>query len=76
MFGQLEAGDYTVTEDVPAKQKLGPVAIACEDNAGPIGNFTGATADIALDVYQDITCTFTNDTIYRISATVDGVVVR
>ena len=70
---ELEAGNYTVTEEVLPAQELGPVAIACEDNAGPIGNFTGATADIALDVYQDITCTFTNDTIYRISATVDGV---
>ena len=72
VFGQLEAGDYTVTEDVPAKQKLGPVAIACEDRDGPIGSFSGATADISLNVYQDITCTFTNDTIYRISAAVDG----
>ena len=70
---ELEAGNYTVTEEVLPAQELGPVAIACEDNAGPIGNFTGATADIALDVYQDITCTFTNDTIYWISATVDGV---
>ena len=72
VFGQLEAGDYTVTEDVPAKQKLGPVAIACEDNAGPIGGFSGATAAVSLDVNQDITCTFTNDTIFRIDAVVAG----
>ena len=72
VLGQLEAGDYTVTEEVVSGQPLGPVAIACEDNDGPIGNFSGATAAISLNVYQDITCTVTNDTIYWITATVAG----
>lgn len=69
---ELEAGDYRVTEEELSAQELGPVAIACEDNTGPLGNFTGATATIFLNVYQDITCTFTNGTIYWINATAEG----
>lgn len=68
----LEAGDYSLTEEVLEGQPMGPVAIACEDSAGPIGNFTGATADISLAAYQDITCTVTNDAIYWITATAEG----
>ncbi|EGV17622.1 choice-of-anchor Q domain-containing protein [Thiocapsa marina] len=69
---ELEAGNYTVTEEVLPAQELGPVAIACEDNTGLLGNFTGPTADISLGVSQDIRCTFTNDSIYWISATAEG----
>ncbi|SDW52437.1 choice-of-anchor Q domain-containing protein [Thiocapsa roseopersicina] len=68
----LEAGHYSLTEEVLDDQELGPVAIACEDNAGSLGNFTGPTADISLGVYQDIRCTFTNDSIYWVSAVAVG----
>jgi hypothetical protein len=54
----LDAGDYSITEAVPGY--VGPVAIACRDGNGPIGNFPGNVANVTLQAYQDITCTFTN----------------
>ena len=68
----LPAGAYSVTEEVLPGQILGPVAITCVDNAGPIGSFSGATANIPLQAYQDVTCTFSNDTIYWVTATAVG----
>ncbi len=54
----LGAGAYTITE-TPVGYK-GPVAIECEDDDGPLGSFTGVSADVTLAAYQHVTCTFTN----------------
>jgi hypothetical protein len=63
----LGAGAYTITETPVGS--TGPVAIECEDDDGPLGSFTGDTADVSLTAYQHVTCTFTNGTIYSVTAT-------
>ena len=55
----LAAGDYSITE-IPPVGFTGSVAIECEDENGPLGRFTGDTANVSLVAYQHITCTFTD----------------
>ncbi len=55
----LAAGDYSITE-IPPVGVPGSVAIECEDDNGPLGRFTGDTANVSLVAYQHITCTFTD----------------
>jgi len=55
VFDDLLAGDYTVTETVPADWELDSVVCTGGDSA-PVAN--GVT--VHLDVGEDITCTFTN----------------
>ena len=55
----LAAGAYSITE-IPPVGFTGSVAIECEDENGPLGRFTGDTANVSLVAYQHITCTFTD----------------
>ncbi|MCF7979560.1 MAG: hypothetical protein K9L82_16430 [Chromatiaceae bacterium] len=68
----LAAGTYTVTEI--GRGYVSPVSIVCENSSGPLGSFTGDTATVSLQAYQDVTCTFTNAHVCDL--TQDGAVSR